>query len=110
MAATRVALDLKRSAAPAPSGEDILADLVSSEPDPELRDLKTLHRAASPAAPAATRSTPSTSTASASASTPPRCRSPACQERTLAIPLHNRMTADDQAYVIDCVTAIARPA
>jgi RNA polymerase sigma-70 factor (ECF subfamily) len=44
VAATRVALDLKRSAAPASGGEDILADLVSAEPDPELRHLKTLHR------------------------------------------------------------------
>lgn len=44
-AATRVAIDLKRSAAPALAGDDLLADLVSGEPDPALRHLKTLHRA-----------------------------------------------------------------
>lgn len=44
-AATRVAIDLKRSAAPELAGDDILGDLVSREPDPALRHLKTLHRA-----------------------------------------------------------------
>jgi len=44
-AATRVAIDLKRSAAPALAGDDLLGDLVSGEPDPALRHLKTLHRA-----------------------------------------------------------------
>lgn len=44
-AATRVAIDLKRSAAPELAGDDLLGDLVSREPDPALRQLKTLHRA-----------------------------------------------------------------
>jgi len=44
-AAIRVAIDLKRSAAPALPGDDLLGDLVSGEPDPALRHLKTLHRA-----------------------------------------------------------------
>jgi len=44
-AAMRVAIDLKRSAAPALAGDDLLGDLVSGEPDPAVRHLKTLHRA-----------------------------------------------------------------
>jgi RNA polymerase sigma-70 factor (ECF subfamily) len=44
-AAMRVAIDLKRSAAPALAGDDLLGDLVSGEPDPALRHLKTLYRA-----------------------------------------------------------------
>jgi RNA polymerase sigma-70 factor (ECF subfamily) len=44
-AAMRVAIDRKRSAAPALAGADLLGDLVSGEPDPALRHLKTLHRA-----------------------------------------------------------------
>lgn len=43
VAALRVALNLKRVARPA--GPDLLADLVSSETDPELRHLKALYRA-----------------------------------------------------------------
>jgi RNA polymerase sigma-70 factor (ECF subfamily) len=44
-AAMRVAIDLKRSAAPALASDDLLGDLVSGEPDPALRHLKTLYRA-----------------------------------------------------------------
>jgi len=43
VAALRVALNLKRAAAPA--SPDLLADLVSGEADPELQHLKTLYRA-----------------------------------------------------------------
>jgi RNA polymerase sigma-70 factor, ECF subfamily len=43
VAATRVALNLKRGAAPASA--DVLAELVSAEADPELRHLKSLYRA-----------------------------------------------------------------
>jgi len=43
VAALRVALNLRRAAAPASA--DLLADLVSGEADPELRHLKTLYRA-----------------------------------------------------------------
>lgn len=44
VAATRVALNAKRGAKPA-SADDVLADVVSTEADPELRYLKTLYRA-----------------------------------------------------------------
>ena len=27
----------------------------------------------------------------------------ACHERTLALPLHNRMTDDDYAFVVECL-------
>jgi RNA polymerase sigma-70 factor (ECF subfamily) len=43
VAALRVALNLRRAARPA--SPDVLAELVSSEADPELRHLKTLYRA-----------------------------------------------------------------
>lgn len=43
VAALRVALNLKRSAGPA--SQDVLAELVSGEADPELQHLKTLYRA-----------------------------------------------------------------
>lgn len=43
VAALRVALNLRRAARPA--SPEVLADLVSSEADPELRHLKTLYRA-----------------------------------------------------------------
>jgi len=43
VAALRVALNLKRAAGPA--SQDILAELVSGEADPELHHLKTLYRA-----------------------------------------------------------------
>jgi len=43
VAALRIALNLKRSGRPA--GQDVLAELVSGEADPELRHLKTLYRA-----------------------------------------------------------------
>ncbi len=43
VAALRVALNLKRTAGPA--SQDILAELVSGEADPELHHLKTLYRA-----------------------------------------------------------------
>ncbi|HKA89466.1 MAG TPA: sigma-70 family RNA polymerase sigma factor [Haliangiales bacterium] len=43
VAALRVALNLKRAAAPA--GDDLLAELVTREPDPELRHLKKVYRA-----------------------------------------------------------------
>lgn len=43
VAALRVALNAKRSSAPA--SEDVLADVVDREPDPELRHLRTLYRA-----------------------------------------------------------------
>jgi RNA polymerase sigma-70 factor, ECF subfamily len=49
IAAQRVALNAKRDAAPggaAPApADDVLADVVDREPDPELRHLKTLYRA-----------------------------------------------------------------
>jgi RNA polymerase sigma-70 factor (ECF subfamily) len=45
VAAVRVALNLKRSAVPAASTEELLGDLAAGEPDPELRHLKTLYRA-----------------------------------------------------------------
>lgn len=45
VAAVRVALNLKRSAAPGVSTADLLGDLAVGEPDPELRHLKTLYRA-----------------------------------------------------------------
>jgi RNA polymerase sigma-70 factor (ECF subfamily) len=44
-AAIRVAIDLKRRVTPELPGDDLLGDLVSSEPDPALRHLKSLHRA-----------------------------------------------------------------
>jgi RNA polymerase sigma-70 factor (ECF subfamily) len=44
VAALRVALNLKRDAAPASAGDDLLAELVTREPDPELRHLKTVYR------------------------------------------------------------------
>lgn len=31
-----------------------------------------------------------------------------CERNTMAIPLHNQMTADDYAYVVDCIKSIAR--
>src|SRR5262249_26465617 len=43
VAALRVALNLKRAAAPA--GGDLLAELGTREPDPELRHLKKVYRA-----------------------------------------------------------------
>lgn len=43
--AVRLALNLKRSEAPAASTEELLGELAASEPDPELRYLKTLYRA-----------------------------------------------------------------
>jgi RNA polymerase sigma-70 factor (ECF subfamily) len=45
VAALRIALNLKRDAAPATAREDVLAELVIGEPDPELHHLKTLYRA-----------------------------------------------------------------
>ena len=45
IAAVRLALKLKRSEAPMVSTEDVLGELAASEPDPELRYLKTLYRA-----------------------------------------------------------------
>jgi len=47
VAAVRVALNLKRSVVQARSVsvEDLLGELVASEPDPELRHLKTMYRA-----------------------------------------------------------------
>jgi len=33
-----------------------------------------------------------------------------CERNTMAIPLHNRMSADDYGYVIDCIKKIARGA
>jgi RNA polymerase sigma-70 factor (ECF subfamily) len=49
VAALRVALNAKRAARRAPGGgaadDDLLADVVDREPDPELRHLKTLYRA-----------------------------------------------------------------
>jgi perosamine synthetase len=33
-----------------------------------------------------------------------------CERNTMAIPLHNRMTGDDYAYVVDCIRRIARGA
>ncbi|MBN1206299.1 MAG: sigma-70 family RNA polymerase sigma factor [Myxococcaceae bacterium] len=45
IAAVRVALNLKRAEAPAAAAEDLLGELAASEPDPELRHLKTLYRA-----------------------------------------------------------------
>lgn len=33
-----------------------------------------------------------------------------CERNTMAIPLHNRMSADDYAYVVDCLKKIARNA
>jgi RNA polymerase sigma-70 factor (ECF subfamily) len=44
IAATRVALNLKRSLRAAPDTADVLEDLASGEPDPELRHLKGLYR------------------------------------------------------------------
>lgn len=44
IAAQRVALNAKREARPV-ADEDVLADVVDREPDPELRHLKTLYRA-----------------------------------------------------------------
>jgi RNA polymerase sigma-70 factor, ECF subfamily len=43
--ATRLALNLLRARAPAASAEELLGELVATEPDPELRHLKNLHRA-----------------------------------------------------------------
>lgn len=45
VAATRVALNLKRARRPVVSTEDVLEELVAAEPDPELRHLKQLYRA-----------------------------------------------------------------
>ncbi|HEX2571822.1 MAG TPA: sigma-70 family RNA polymerase sigma factor [Polyangia bacterium] len=45
VAALRIALNLKRDAAPTMATEDVLAELAIVEPDPELRHLKTLYRA-----------------------------------------------------------------
>jgi len=45
VAAVRIALNLKRAAVPVTSTEEVLGELVASEPDPELRHLKTLYRA-----------------------------------------------------------------
>jgi len=45
VAALRVALNLKRGAAPATASPDVLAELVGDEADPELRHMKTLYRA-----------------------------------------------------------------
>jgi len=45
VAATRVALQLARSTRSVPTPADVLEDVVSSEPDPELRHLGTLYRA-----------------------------------------------------------------
>jgi dTDP-4-amino-4,6-dideoxygalactose transaminase len=33
-----------------------------------------------------------------------------CERNTMAIPLHNRMSADDYGYVVDCIKKIARGA
>ena len=33
-----------------------------------------------------------------------------CERNTMAIPLHNRMSEDDYAYVVDCLHDIARSA
>ena len=30
-----------------------------------------------------------------------------CERNTMAIPLHNRMSADDYAYVVECIRAVA---
>jgi len=43
VAALRIALNEKRG--PRAAADDVLADLVSTEPDPELRHMKTLYRA-----------------------------------------------------------------
>jgi RNA polymerase sigma-70 factor (ECF subfamily) len=43
--AVRIALNLRRGEAPVSSTEEVLGELVASEPDPELRHLKTLYRA-----------------------------------------------------------------
>jgi RNA polymerase sigma-70 factor, ECF subfamily len=45
VAAIRVAIDLKRVRRNATSDEDVLADLVAREPDPELQHLETIYRA-----------------------------------------------------------------
>jgi RNA polymerase sigma-70 factor (ECF subfamily) len=45
VAAARVALNLKRASARPASTEDMLGELAATEPDPELRHLKTLYRA-----------------------------------------------------------------
>jgi RNA polymerase sigma-70 factor (ECF subfamily) len=45
IAAQRIALNAKRGAKPMSSADDVLADLVDREPDPELRHLKQLYRA-----------------------------------------------------------------
>jgi len=45
VAALRVALNLRRGAGPPAAPTDVLAELASAEPDPELRHLKTLYRA-----------------------------------------------------------------
>lgn len=44
IAATRIALNLKRDEAAPVATDDLFADLASQEPDPELRHLKTLYR------------------------------------------------------------------
>jgi RNA polymerase sigma-70 factor (ECF subfamily) len=43
--AQRLALNLKREAPIATSGDDVLTELVAAEPDPELRQMKTQYRA-----------------------------------------------------------------
>jgi RNA polymerase sigma-70 factor (ECF subfamily) len=45
IAALRVALNAKREKTPVANNDDVLADLVDREPDPELRHLTTLYRA-----------------------------------------------------------------
>ncbi|WP_375773472.1 sigma-70 family RNA polymerase sigma factor [Archangium gephyra] len=45
VAATRVALKLKSAEGPPASAEDLLGELMASEPDPEVSHLKTLYRA-----------------------------------------------------------------
>jgi RNA polymerase sigma-70 factor (ECF subfamily) len=45
IAAVRLALNQKRSQRPTVSTDDMIGELVSREPDPELRHLKTLYRA-----------------------------------------------------------------
>lgn len=45
IAARRLALNAKRDAGPRAADDDVLADLIDREPDPEVRHLRTLYRA-----------------------------------------------------------------
>jgi len=45
VAALRLALNLRRAAAPAAAREEVLTELIGREQDPELRRLKTMYRA-----------------------------------------------------------------